>query len=359
MPPSPTSNNDTSSSVTKLKRSSSTSVIGSSDQVASLAVLGRLSKVSSATPKCKSGNSINISSSIKGASNISSNSGGSSGLKVAKSIDQQPYARGCIIEVVRGDDSSPYLCDVIDRQPIEFGSPSLFGSLSDDSCRSSDEEPDASRGDHDDQLSRLLLAESDYEVVNDCTNRLRVVDKKSKSKNSITAPFIHSHGPKKQTHRWRYYVHYRDSNRRLDEWVTEDRIVSPPSVGAAMAKAVAAERKKAEDEHRKKVEEERRKSEAVLSESTTVAIPNDTDTTAVRITRRQKRKSVGDPGVGGEVPNNVGHNAVVVPGIQVIAPGIDVVATVPAEELDEHAGLDESALREHEEVTKVCVQSDQ
>jgi len=248
---------------------------------------------------------------------------------------------------------------VIDRQPIEFGSPSLFGSLSDDSCRSSDEEPDASRGDHDDQLSRLLLAESDYEVVNDCTNRLRVVDKKSKSKNSITAPFIHSHGPKKQTHRWRYYVHYRDSNRRLDEWVTEDRIVSPPSVGAAMAKAVAAERKKAEDEHRKKVEEERRKSEAVLSESTTVAIPNDTDTTAVRITRRQKRKSVGDPGVGGEVPNNVGHNAVVVPGIQVIAPGIDVVATVPAEELDEHAGLDESALREHEEVTKVCVQSDQ
>jgi hypothetical protein len=124
-----------------------------------------------------------------------------------------------------------------------------------------------------------------------------------------------------------------------------------------MAKAVAAERKKAEDEHRKTFEEERRKSEAVLSESTTVAMPNDTDTTAVRITRRQKRKSVGDPGVG-EVTNNVGHNAVVVPGIQVIAPGIDVVATVPAEELDEHAGLDESALREHEEVTKVCVQSD-
>jgi hypothetical protein len=28
------------------------------------------------------------------------------------------------------------------------------------------------------------------------------------------------------------------------------------------------------------------------------------------------------------------------------------VATIPAEELDEHAGLDESALQEHEEVTK-------
>jgi hypothetical protein len=43
-------------------------------------------------------------------------------------------------------------------------------------------------------------------------------------------------------------------------------------------------------------------------------------------------------------------------GIPVLAPGTaNVVATVPAEELDEHEGLDESALREHEEVTKVSV----
>jgi hypothetical protein len=120
-----------------------------------------------------------------------------------------------------------------------------------------------------------------------------------------------------------------------------------------MAKAVAAERKKAEDEHRKKLEEDRRKSIAALTESATVVVPTDTDTTAVRITRRQKRKSGGDSAVQ-EVTNNVGHTSVVVPGIRVIASGIDVVATVPAEELDEHAGLDESALREHEEVTKVC-----
>jgi len=33
--------------------------------------------------------------------------------------------------------------------------------------------------------------------------------------------------------------------------------------------------------------------------------------------------------------------------------GVDVVATVPAQELDEHEGLDEASLREHEEVTKV------
>jgi histone acetyltransferase MYST1 len=33
--------------------------------------------------------------------------------------------------------------------------------------------------------------------------------------------------------------------------------------------------------------------------------------------------------------------------------GQHVVATIPAQELDEHEGLDEASLREHEEVTKV------
>jgi hypothetical protein len=353
MSPSPASNHDANASVTKLRRSSSSNLVGGSDQAASTAASGRLSNASSATPMCKTGNSMNVNTSMKGVSTNNSNSGGSSGLKVAKSIDQQPYARGSIIEVVRGDDSSPYLCDVIDRQPIEFGSRSFFGSLSDDSWNSSDEEPDNSRGDQDDQLSRSFLTESDNEVASDGVNRSRGTDKKNKSKNSIVAPYVHSSGPKKQVYRWRYYVHYRDSNRRLDEWVTEDRIVSPPSIGAAMAKAVAAERKKAEDEHRKKLEEDRRKSIAALTESATVVVPTDTDTTAVRITRRQTRTSGGDSVVQ-EVTNNVGHTSVVVPGIRVIASGIDVVATVPAEELDEHAGLDESALREHEEVTKVC-----
>lgn len=354
---SPASNHDANTSVIKLRRSSSSNLVGGTDQAASTAVLGRLSKAFSATPLCKTGNNRNLNTSMKGASTNNSNSGGSSGLKVAKSIDQHPYARGSIIEVVRGDDSFPYLCDVIDRQPMEFGSPSFFGSLSDNSWNSSDAESDASQGDQDDQHSRSFLTESDNEVASDCINRSRVTDKKNKSKNSIGAPYVHSNGPKKQVHRWRYYVHYRDSNRRLDEWVTEERIVSPPSIGAAMAKAVAAERKKAEDEHRRKFEEDRRKSIAALTESATVVVPTDTDTTAVRITRRQKRKSGGDPTVQ-EVTNNVVHNSVVVPGIRVIASGIDVVATVPAEELDEHAGLDESALREHEEVTKVCAQNE-
>lgn len=301
-----------------------------------------------------------MSNSTKGACNSNSNSGGSSaGIKVTKSIDQQPYARGSIIEVIRGDDSTPYLCDVIDRQPIEASrSPSFFGMFSDDSYRSSDEEDDAWLMDQEDQLNSCLIMESDSEVTNEFINQPKGVLKKSK--NSVAPPPVHSNssGPKKQTCRWRYYVHYRDSNRRLDEWVTVDRIVSPPSVGAAVAKAIATERKKAEDEQRKKLEEERRKIETALAESTTAAISTDCETTAVRITRRQKRKSAGDQGAGGEVTNNAGLNAVIVPGIRIIAPGVDVVATVPAEELDEHAGLDESALREHEEVTKVCPQND-
>ena len=37
---------------------------------------------------------------------------------------------------------------------------------------------------------------------------------------------------------FRYYVHYRDFNRRMDEWITVDRIVSVPSVANAKLKAI-------------------------------------------------------------------------------------------------------------------------
>ena len=36
------------------------------------------------------------------------------------------------------------------------------------------------------------------------------------------------------SYRWKYYIHYRDFNRRMDEWITDPgRIVNPPSVGNA------------------------------------------------------------------------------------------------------------------------------
>lgn len=47
---------------------------------------------------------------------------------------------------------------------------------------------------------------------------------------------------------WRYYVHYRDFNRRMDEWIHASRIVSPPSVGNAKARAL----KREEERNRKR-----------------------------------------------------------------------------------------------------------
>eukprot|EP00978_Attheya_sp_CCMP212_P037533 scaffold178002_cov46-Attheya_sp.AAC.1 len=101
-------------------------------------------------------------------------------------------------------------------------------------------------------------------------------------------------------------------------------------------------------------------------------------TTTHRLTRRQKRKrgdevdgatspAVGadgvllpSGGVAGGAPSStstiqVGSVAVPVPhhGAVEHVVGDHVVATIPAQELDEHEGLDEASLREHEEVTKV------
>lgn len=239
--------------------------------------------------------------------------------------------------------------------------------------------------------------------------------------------------------KWKYYVHYRDFNRRMDEWITVDRIVSPPSVGNAKVRAL--KRKRDEEEkgafrrrewERLQMEEMERKRHLALlaggednvaynlggvgadtagasiggglkidvnaatasagtrkrlrrSASTSGVPPtsfssnddvdgatlasgigtptNVADIEPTRLTRRQRRRttdtadiasnaaSVGDAtgGVGGS-----GHGA----STSVIAEehtAVDVVTTIAAQELDEHEGMDEAALKEHEEVTKVGV----
>ena len=52
---------------------------------------------------------------------------------------------------------------------------------------------------------------------------------------------------------WRYYVHYHDFNRRMDEWVDpkSGRVVELPSVAGAKHRAVKQEKKKREDEKRR------------------------------------------------------------------------------------------------------------
>lgn len=234
-------------------------------------------------------------------------------------------------------------------------------------------------------------------------------------------------------YRYKYYIHYRDYNRRMDEWISDPlRIVSPPSVGNAKVREMKKAKIKAAKEEEEKRNRERaatqhqhsgfaeegnkrrkigtsasdassvsplgrstsqrassRRAIAAITSSNTTstsvnnnssnseskredgiknqgnfhsAAPSD-DTELSRLTRRQRRKC-------GRAVNSSDDNDATqqqktpptstLPGstlVTTLLPGQeniqDKVVTVAARELDEHEGLDEASLREHEEVTKV------
>lgn len=249
---------------------------------------------------------------------------------------------------------------------------------------------------------------------------------------------------------WRYYVHYRDFNRRMDEWISTSRIVSPPSVGNAKARAFKREEEKSRK--RKLLEKQEAAAAAALgitirgarrrntlaatsstgqhpagpTTSTPGNIPGTTHPAAVtsagplassttttttvsgipgetvdgRRTRLSRRKSSlfdnddatvtagnlapdmdDDPlntstgSYSSLLPeettfNSASGNSSIVP-TGVVVPSPDIVladtaakvtttvvgehtlATVQAVEFDEHEGMDEASLKEHEEVTKI------
>ena len=238
-----------------------------------------------------------------------------SGPGSGKSIDTHPYIRGSVIEVSysrRDDDDwfddTPdqiYLCDIIDRAP---------------------------------------LAENTSKNAKD----------------------------------WKYYVHYRELNRRMDEWITGDKVISPPSVGNAKARAL---KKRKDEEEKERLRRERAKDEerrasliasvtgrriddmngdddapdtgrksrrsllrrGASSDSDNVfdAVGSQLTEGETRLTRRQRRKT-GD-GEMVDLTNNFQEEHF----------AMDVVTTLTAPTLDEHEGMDEAALKEHEEVTKV------
>ncbi|TFJ82720.1 hypothetical protein NSK_005913 [Nannochloropsis salina CCMP1776] len=110
-----------------------------------------------------------------------------------------------------------------------------------------------------------------------------------------------------KTGEWSYYVHYHDFNRRMDEWVNIPAILKPPSVAGAEHKAM-----KEQLEREKELAEQAEK----LGEASEEA--------GIR-TRRQKQRGQEE----------------------------DEVPLAAHLEHDEHEGLDEEQLKEHEEVTKV------
>jgi histone acetyltransferase MYST1 len=187
------------------------------------------------------------------------------------------------------------------------------------------------------------------------------------------------------TNLWRYYIHYKDFNRRMDEWVNMDRIVSPPSVGNAKARAMKKEeerlkRKQLRKEEAAAAEQEMMDWTAARSRRRASAVPSDLGPDSnggeggTRRTRLSRRKSSaidddatviagnqGDEDTAAEEEANAHQHAptkkeamsLPTDAVTTHQVGDHVVATVKAQELDEHEGLDEASLREHEEVTKV------
>lgn len=183
---------------------------------------------------------------------------------------------------------------------------------------------------------------------------------------------------------WRYYVHFKELNRRMDQWISVDKIVSPPSIGNAKWRAQKREEERIKRKQQRKEEKAaevidwnaprgRRRSSAANVPETPADGPGGGDAGSRR-TRLSRRKSMDDDATvvaGNQAEEEEGKSEVTeqtktdsknnkkeilalpTDAITTHTVGEHVVATVRAQELDEHEGLDEASLREHEEVTKV------
>ena len=123
---------------------------------------------------------------------------------------------------------------------------------------------------------------------------------------------------REQEGKWRYYVHYHDFNRRMDEWVSDDRLVKIPTVAAAALKARGGAA--GHGGHG---------GGAAGPLSSGDGGGGHGDGGDGEAGRGRKRRHPGD----GEVP--------------------DAPTVVADMDHDEHEGMDEASLKEHEEVTKI------
>lgn len=375
-----------------------------------------------------------------------------SGPGSGRGIDMHPYQRGSVIEVlyvkrtkVFKDLNDNHQYHDGDDDDNEVGNRRHFWwedeeSLS-DWFNSDDENEDDKKNDKSIGKDKSILDKNNDDNVWLCD----IIDR------APLYPALDNHHPQQQ---WKYYIHYRDFNRRMDEWIPMERIVSPPSVGNAKVRAL--KRKKDEEEkervraemmrERLEREEGERRMRRLLSEgsergssSAGVGGGNNSDvsTTGRRESSLRSSRSssvgeamnaldgtnnlgvgtgliVGGGGAGGGDPRkrpfrrststamvndaayaaeidasrptrrrrgtgndgDLGTDAGIVSGASTaIAAGttkatssstcgsavvvaeehtaVDVVTTLTAQVLDEHEGMDDAQLKEHEEVTKV------
>ena len=358
----------------------------------------------------------------------------------AQGVDTHPFARSSVIEVLHAGSKSKKAKD--GKPGMQFAYDSTHGDTSDDGSEAggggfwSSEDEDAGHATYATYGSgssaqpgeeRGALPEGTSILLCDIIDRL---------------PSATPDHPLPEK-RWKYYIHYRDYNRRMDEWITSDRIVSPPSVGGAKVRAMKKEEERRQREERLREEEERRlreeaemelarqklASEAGGADGAAAAAllasqrqrpsrrasnmnanaaggadangadDDDADAAAAaaaaaagggggggetRLTRRQRRKVTDGDVANSSVPGSAGtsspapgssahgsstagaaagssghgagggsgHGSTVTQKVQERVE-LNVVTTIAAQELDEHEGIDEAGLREHEEVTKV------
>lgn len=132
-----------------------------------------------------------------------------------------------------------------------------------------------------------------------------------------------------------YYIHYIDFNRRMDEWITVDRVTKLPSEANEMAAKIEDEEKAAAEEAKARKEAEAAEGrEEILDPIALLTQPGSVHGAGygrpnMQLHHRPLKKNEGE---------NEDENG---------------VTTIADDDHDEHEGLDEGQIREHEEVTKV------
>ncbi|VEU34900.1 unnamed protein product [Pseudo-nitzschia multistriata] len=363
------------------------------------------------------------SSSTKSHKQIKLTPGSGSG----SAMDNHPYARGSVIEVLHGVKDGNHGGDSFEEEKKDCDDDNFdeWWDRDSDDEELENEGDDSINGEGDEKKS----TEHDN-VVDENTK-----EKKNKSGEGVISVRLcdiidrvavdstdgESKKPPDGTAIWRYYVHYRDFNRRMDEWISMDRIVSPPSIGNAKARAIKREEEKKKRMLQREKEKEEKRRAALEARSVDVTAPRASRRRATapggagsaasqsnsgstghadasaggsggaagdsggtsgagdganhgsseqegtrRGTRLRRKTSV----VGGDADDTAGRNdgdkskpslaaekgtvaLSTIAATDSTKVGEHVVQTIAAQELDEHEGLDDAALREHEEVTKV------
>ena len=309
-------------------------------------------------------------SALSAQKNTLSRANSDRGVYNGQGIDAHPYPRGSVIEVMYG------------AAPKKTNND---GSIDDD-----DDEEDFEEDERDTEAE---------DNTNTQKSEVRLADIIDRAPSKTPTHEV-------SCYRWKYYIHYRGYNRRMDEWVTDlTRIISPPSVGNAKVRAIKKEKQEEERKSREREKREleqasvlcdilgkrrkgineandgqnspmgrpvsqrassRRASAKITSQSNTNALNTEGNQTVhkesiideqerLRLTRSHRRKRGGgndasedDTQTTDNTISSIGTS--ILPETDMIK---DKVVTVAAQELDEHEGLDEASLREHEEVTKV------